>query len=146
MVTLQFNLQKMSYLVVDLRRVRCVAWSHAAMRYRYLIPNDEHLLKDRHVNFKSISSNSLLNIQVSWLLSALTVARTYTIYTKVCGHPFKWVDSAISAIPVAVRCIKSSTQPFNLHRQTLAVKWPYWRTQWLSTWHPQNLFIRFLPC
>lgn len=32
-------------LVVDQRRVRCVAWSHAAMRYRYLIPNDEHLLR-----------------------------------------------------------------------------------------------------
>ena len=35
----------------------------------------------------------------------------YTIYAKVCGHPFKFVDSAISAIPVADRCIKSSTQP-----------------------------------
>ena len=33
------------------------------------------------------------------------------------------MDSAISATPIAVRCIKSSTQPCNLHRQTLAVEW-----------------------
>ena len=31
----------------------------------------------------------------------------YSIYTEVCGHPFKLVDSAISAIPVADRCIKA---------------------------------------
>ena len=49
---------------------------------------------------------------------------TYTIYTKVCGHPFKLVDSAISVTPVADRCIKSSTPPCNLHRHTLAVEWP----------------------
>ena len=48
----------------------------------------------------------------------------YTIYTKVCGHPFILVDLAISAIPVAERCITSSTQPCNLHKQTLAVEWP----------------------
>jgi hypothetical protein len=30
----------------------------------------------------------------------------YTIYTNVCGHPFKVVDSAISATLVADRCIK----------------------------------------
>ena len=59
----------------------------------------------------------------------------HDIYTKVCGHLFKWVDSAISATPIADRCIKSSTQPCNLHRQTLSVEWPYWRAQWLSTWH-----------
>ncbi|CDQ77704.1 unnamed protein product [Oncorhynchus mykiss] len=49
----------------------------------------------------------------------------YTFYTKVCGHSFKLVDSAISATPVAYRCIKSSTQACNLHRQTLVVEWPY---------------------
>jgi transposase len=43
---------------------------------------------------------------------------------NVCRHPFKLVDSAISATPVADRCVKSSTQPCNLHRQTLAVEWP----------------------
>ena len=59
----------------------------------------------------------------------------HTIYTKVCGHPFKLVDSASSPTPVADRCIKSSTPPCNLHRQTLAVEWPYWRAHWLSTWH-----------
>ena len=63
----------------------------------------------------------------------------YTIYTKVCGHPFKLVDSAISATSVADRCIKSSTQPWNLHRQTLAVQWPYWRAQWLSVWHHHRM-------
>jgi hypothetical protein len=49
----------------------------------------------------------------------------YTIYTKVCGHPFKLVDLALSATPVADKCMKSSTQPCNLHRQTLAVEWPH---------------------
>ena len=34
------------------------------------------------------------------------------------------MDLAISATPIADRCIKSSTQPCNLHRQTLAVEWP----------------------
>jgi hypothetical protein len=28
----------------------------------------------------------------------------YTIYTKVCGHPFELVDSAISDTPVAEGC------------------------------------------
>uniref|UniRef100_A0A674F6Y3 MAX dimerization protein MGA a n=1 Tax=Salmo trutta TaxID=8032 RepID=A0A674F6Y3_SALTR len=37
---------------------------------------------------------------------------------------FKLVDSAISATPVGDKCIKSSTRPCNLHRQTLAVEWP----------------------
>jgi hypothetical protein len=45
------------------------------------------------------------------------------------------VDLTISATPVADRCIISSTQTYNLHRQTLAVEWPYWRAQWLSMWH-----------
>ena len=36
-------------------------------------------------------------------------------YTKVCGHPFKLVDLAISVTPVADRCIKSSTLQCNLH-------------------------------
>ena len=36
------------------------------------------------------------------------------MYIYVCGH-FKLVDSAISATPVADRCIKLSTQPCNLH-------------------------------
>ena len=53
-----------------------------------------------------------------WILSECTV---YTIYTKVCEYPFKLVDSAISATPDADRCIKLSTQPCDLHRQTLAV-------------------------
>jgi hypothetical protein len=29
-----------------------------------------------------------------------TNLNTYTIYTKVCGHPFKLVDLAISATPL----------------------------------------------
>ena len=43
------------------------------------------------------------------------------LYThwKVCGHHFKWVDSAISATPVADRCITSSTEPCILKRKTL---------------------------
>jgi hypothetical protein len=27
----------------------------------------------------------------------------------------------------------------NLHRQTLAVEWPYWRAQWLSTWRRHRM-------
>ena len=42
------------------------------------------------------------------------------------GHPFQLEDSAISATPVAGRCIKSSTHSCNIHRQTLAVEWSYW--------------------
>ena len=63
----------------------------------------------------------------------------YTIYTKVCGHPFKLVDLAISRTPVAGRSMKSSTQPCNLHSQTLSVEWPLWRVQWLSTWHRHRM-------
>ena len=59
----------------------------------------------------------------------------YNTSPEVCGHPFRLVDSAVSVILVADRCIKLSTQPCNLHRQILAVEWPYWRAQWLSTWH-----------
>ena len=46
----------------------------------------------------------------------------YTIYTKVLGHPYKLVDSAISA--AADSCIQSRTQTCNLNRQTFAVEWP----------------------
>ena len=45
-----------------------------------------------------------------------------TTYTNVCGHSFKLVDLAISATLVADRCIRLSTPPCNLHRQTLAVE------------------------
>jgi hypothetical protein len=55
------------------------------------------------------------------------VTGTYTIYRKVCGHP------------VSDRCIKSSTQPCNLQKQTLAVEWLFWRAQWLSMWHRYRL-------
>jgi hypothetical protein len=50
---------------------------------------------------------------------------------------FKWVDSPISASPVADRCIKS--HPCDLHRQTLVVEWPYGRAQWLSTWQHHRM-------
>ena len=61
------------------------------------------------------------------------------IYSKVFEHTFKVVDLAISITPVADRCIQLSTQACNLHRQTLAVEWPYWRAQWLSTWHRHRM-------
>jgi hypothetical protein len=51
------------------------------------------------------------------------ITSKYTIYRKVCGYPFKWVDLFISATPVADRCIKLSTHPCNLHRQNTIVKW-----------------------
>jgi hypothetical protein len=64
----------------------------------------------------------------------------YSLYIhyiyKSMWNPFKWTDSAISATPAADRCIKSSTQSCNLHRQILSVEWSYWRAQ----------FVTFLPC
>jgi hypothetical protein len=52
-------------------------------------------------------------------------------------YKVRWqlVDSAISATSIADRCIKFNTQLCNLHKQTLAVEWPYWRAHWLSTQH-----------
>jgi hypothetical protein len=32
---------------------------------------------------------------------AIRTSNAYTVYTKVCGHPFKLVDLGISAKPVA---------------------------------------------
>ena len=42
---------------------------------------------------------------------------------KLCGHPFKLVAPAISATPVADRCIQPSTQPWNIHRRALVIEW-----------------------
>uniref|UniRef100_A0A8L0DPF7 Myosin IXAb n=1 Tax=Oncorhynchus mykiss TaxID=8022 RepID=A0A8L0DPF7_ONCMY len=50
------------------------------------------------------------------------------------------VNWAISATPVADRCLKSSTLPCNLHRQTLAVDWPVLKSSVTFS------FITFLPC
>jgi hypothetical protein len=59
----------------------------------------------------------------------------YTIYTKVCGHPFKLVVKAISVIPVADRQVYQA----HSHVMSIANHWqqkgPYSRAQWLSTWH-----------
>ena len=63
----------------------------------------------------------------------------YSIYPKASEHPFKLVDLAILATPIADRCIKLSTTPCNLHRQTMAVEWPYWRAQRYSTWHRHRM-------
>ena len=79
----------------------------------------------------TVSSKSIGTVthfwDLKWLrlkcrLSALTLR--YTTWPKVCGQPFKCVDLAVSATPIAYRCIKLSTPPCNLHRQTLAVEWP----------------------
>ena len=59
----------------------------------------------------------------------------YTLFIhEYVDNPFKVADLAISAKSVAERYIKFSPQPCNLHRQTLAVEWPYWRAQWLLLW------------
>ena len=71
------------------------------------------------------------SVYITWVERVLK----YTIYTKVCGQPLTLVDLAMSATPVADRFIQFSTHSYNLHRHTLAVEWPYWRAQWLSTWH-----------
>lgn len=62
----------------------------------------------------------ILVVQNSVLCTLLT--HIHYIYTKYLDTPSKLVDSAISATTNADRCIKSSTQPCNLHRQTLAVE------------------------
>jgi hypothetical protein len=36
-------------------------------------------------------------------------------------------------------CIKLSTLPCNLRRQTLEEECPYWRAQWHSTWHRHRM-------
>ena len=72
---------------------------------------------DKKIAFLSKTRTFLSDLQLlKWCIYS-------GVYTKVCGHPFKLVDLAISATPAADRCIKWSTQPCNLHR--LAVEWPY---------------------
>jgi hypothetical protein len=51
-----------------------------------------------------------------------------------------WITLQISGFCYfSHKIIKLSPQPCNLHRQTLAVEWPYWRAQWLSTWHRHRM-------
>ena len=59
---------------------------------------------------------------IIWILPKYSLnILIYTTLPKVCGHAL--VDYAISATPVADRCVRSSTQPCNFHRQTFAVEW-----------------------
>ena len=60
---------------------------------------------------------------------------------KVCRHPFKLVYSTISATPVyaADQRIKSSTQPCNLHSQTLSVEWPILKSSVTVKWHSHRM-------
>ena len=50
--------------------------------------------------------------------------KSFDLDTLHTLHIQKYVDLAISAKPVADMCITLSTEPYNLHRQTLAVEWP----------------------
>jgi hypothetical protein len=95
----------------------------------------------RTPNFSSGDQQSkTLNYQLPFNKSIKPLHQAkYTINTKACGHPFNLVDSAISTTPVSDRCIKSSTQLCNLNRQRLTVEWPYWKAQWLSTWHRHRM-------
>jgi hypothetical protein len=55
------------------------------------------------------------------------LGRTYTVYTIVCGQKYAHLQIGgfgYFSTPVADRCIKSSTQPCNLHRQTMTVELP----------------------
>ena len=69
---------------------------------------------------------------LSWLLYAASLARraweeSIYIHTRHCqmyaDTPSKSWIRLFQPPPVAERCIKSSTQPCNLQRQTLAVEW-----------------------
>ena len=96
-----------------------------------------HHLNIAKTNFLSdVGLSESIGISPAALLSSYQ--NIYYLY-KVCGHPFKLVDSAISATPIADRCVKSSTQPCNLPRQTLAVEWPCWSAQWLSSWRRHRM-------
>ena len=46
----------------------------------------------------------------------------YIYIQKYMDTPSNLLDLAIQATPIADRCIKLSTQPRNLHSQTLALK------------------------
>ena len=102
--------------------------------------------------FKSFLGNIYLPYCDLFQLKWLKTDKKYTMFTNVCGHPFIWVGSDISSTPVVDRCIQLSTQPCDLHRQTLAVEWPYRRAQWLSMWYrhrmppfPQVILSIFCP-
>ena len=63
------------------------------------------------------------------------------------------VSRLVSVTPIVDRCIKSSTQPCNLHRQTLAVEWAALRSSVTFNMAPSedvtfltSQFIKFLPC
>uniref|UniRef100_A0A4W5KFU2 Zgc:86896 n=1 Tax=Hucho hucho TaxID=62062 RepID=A0A4W5KFU2_9TELE len=72
-----------------------------------------------------VDKYSSVGLDGAMVLWDFKVLPTYTTYTKVYGHPVKLVDLAISAIPIADRCIQFSRKPCNLHTQTLSVEWPY---------------------
>jgi hypothetical protein len=95
-----------------------------------------------HPYVKNISAHDCKSL---WIKLAAKCHIPY-IYTKVCGHPFKLVDLAISAIPVADRCITPSTQPCSRHWQ-----WNGFTEElsWHSTWHSHRMppfQLKFLPC
>jgi hypothetical protein len=93
-----------------------------------LVPVKNPRVEDLHVSNMEAQHFRTVPLQVRMLKS-----RSFGLYIQ--KHPFKLVASAISATPVADRCIEWGTWPWNLQRQTLAVEWPYWRALLLSTWH-----------
>ena len=68
------------------------------------------------------------------------VDRIHYLY-KTMWTPLTLVDLAISATPVADWYIKSITQPFNLHRQALAVEWPILKSSGTSNVAPEFVVI-----
>ena len=46
----------------------------------------------------------------------------WTYIYKVCKHPFKLVDPAISATPIADRCIKLSTLPMQSSQTNISCR------------------------
>jgi hypothetical protein len=64
----------------------------------------------------SLENNRLYpTIKQPWAVLGTKHVDSRSTYTT-CGHPFKWVDSAISATPVADRCIKSSRKPISIDK------------------------------
>ena len=70
-------------------------------------------------SFTQISTNHFC-MDIAFCTGGIVILKQEMAFSKLLPHPFKIVDFDISATSVANRCIKLSTQPCSLHRQTLA--------------------------
>uniref|UniRef100_A0AAZ3SDQ9 TLC domain-containing protein n=1 Tax=Oncorhynchus tshawytscha TaxID=74940 RepID=A0AAZ3SDQ9_ONCTS len=103
--------------------------------------------KQQHTPLDKVNGATMLQLYRSWMLGSLAPVMYWAVRTTLCSAlrsdaeqlpyqammqpvrygniPFSYTPYQHSATSVADRYIKSSTQPCNLHRQILAVEWPY---------------------